>query len=197
MQPEGEAPAQAAAAPEQEQEGQAGPAGGSSPLSTIGLSGSAGSTSGYGESSAVLSGGNKAGGGTLWKLFTASSGSSSAPPAVPGASNTGLTQSGDGLSMSGSDDSSDSDDSSTSLSGGDDDSDSDSDSSDGGDSGVPDPAAILGKSTTTSAARKLTPAQKAQIASQMQALRQSIMGDFKSTTDMGQQAGYLPPPPVA
>jgi hypothetical protein len=170
-------------------------------LSTVGLNGNNGA---YGESSAVLSGGSQqagASGGTLWKLFTASDGSK-APPAVPGmvssssssssSPNVGLSQSGDGLTMGGSSDDSDSDsdDDSDSDSGGDDDSD------DGGSGGVPDPSAILGKSTSTSAARKLAPAAKAQIAAQMQALRQSIMSDSKSTLDMGQQAGYLPPPPV-
>jgi hypothetical protein len=168
-----------------------------SPLSPIGLN--ANGAGAYGESSAVLSGGSQqASGGTLWKLFTASDGSK-APPAVPGVSGAasatgstpGLSQSGDGLTMGGDDDSDSDSDSDDSMSGGEDDSDN------GGSGGVPDPSAILGKSTSTSAARKLAPAAKAQIAAQMQALRQSIMGDFKSTLDMGQQAGYLPPPPVA
>lgn len=149
----------------------------------------------YGESAALSNQGSvstSAGGGTLWKMF--SSGISSPPDSSSSSSGLmdggggggvnlpGLSQSGSGLSMGG-----DSGGSAGVEGGG-----------GGGGGGVPDPAAFLGAaaSTKTGSGKKVSPQAKAAIKAQMQALRQSIMGDFKSTMKIGDEAGYLPPPPV-
>ena len=138
---------------------------------------------GYGESSALAAranggGAGAGGGGSLWKIFSSGSGAS-APPGMPGmpgaAAPQGLAQSGSGLIMGGSAPSG-------GMGGG----------ATAGAKSVPmmDPDAVLPKG-----GKALTPQAKAAVAARMQALRESIMDDFHDTQKIGDDAGYLPPPP--
>jgi hypothetical protein len=46
------------------------------------------------------------------------------------------------------------------------------------------------------ASLSMSASAKESIKAKMMALRQGILNDFRKTTDMGAQAGYLPPPPM-
>ena len=54
----------------------------------------------------------------------------------------------------------------------------------------------VGSNADAKAALSMGASAKQAIKAKMEALRQGILNDFKKTTDMGAQAGYLPPPPM-
>ena len=62
-----------------------------------------------------------------------------------------------------------------------------------GDAEISLPAGV-GTQSDARASLSLSHGAKSQIKASMEKLRRGIEHDFDSTTDMGQQAGYLPPP---
>ena len=54
----------------------------------------------------------------------------------------------------------------------------------------------VGSQKDAVASLSMSASAKQSIKAKMMALRQGILNDFKKTTDMGAQAGYLPPPPM-
>ena len=54
----------------------------------------------------------------------------------------------------------------------------------------------VGSKKDAVASLSMSTSAKQSIKAKMMALRQGILNDFKKTTDIGAQAGYLPPPPM-
>jgi len=54
----------------------------------------------------------------------------------------------------------------------------------------------VGSQKDAVASLSMSTSAKQSIKAKMEALRQGILNDFKHTTDIGAQAGYLPPPPM-